>query len=154
MRVDLLTDRVECLRDDFFHLWHHMLVHVKVFFRVELIYDGLEPRERELVAVLEVTVVFAVFLHGIVGQVNKRVVHVGHVDAELRRSRSKVALLEEVEVVLLCETDPDSDVEFTLEDEQGSLEVLLNDECVVADLHRVVVALFLLLGFRFLTLTV
>jgi len=45
--------------------------------------------------------------------------------------------------VVLCKTDPYSDVELALVDEQGLLDVLLNDERIVAYLNCVVIAFFL-----------
>lgn len=45
--------------------------------------------------------------------------------------------------MVLCKTDPYSDVELALVDEQGLLDVLLNDERIVAYLNCVVIAFFL-----------
>lgn len=124
-----------------------MLVDIKVLFRVELIDDCLEPRERELVAIFKVTVVLTVLLDCVVSQVHKGVVYVGYIDRKLRRTRPQVTFFEEQKVMILSEADPDSDVELALENKQWSLDVLLDDKGVVADFVSVLLAFLLARAF-------
>jgi len=64
--IDLSSHCVECFGDNLVHLRDHVLVDIEVLVRVELVNDCLEARERKLVAILEVTVMLAVFLYCVV----------------------------------------------------------------------------------------
>lgn len=65
---------------------------------------------------------------------DSRIVHVLEVNAVLAARGPDVAFAEVVEVVVLVEEHPDSDVELTLANQQGPFDVFLNNEGVVLDL--------------------
>lgn len=93
----------------------------------------LKPLVAELVPVLKLAIVLRELLHCVVRKVHVLVVDVLQVDAELARRSSKVALLEDVEIVILVDKHPHADVELAIEYQQGLLDVLLDDERVVLD---------------------
>ena len=95
MWVDLPSHRVESLGDDLMHLRDHVFIHVEVSVRVKLINYCLEPRERELVAVFEITIVLAVFLDRVVGQVDECIVDVVLIDRKFRGGRTQITFFEE-----------------------------------------------------------
>ena len=73
----------------------------------------LEGCERQLVAVFESPIVLVVLLHCVVGQVDKGVVDVLEVDRVVSRAGAQVPLGEEVQVVLVRQENPNSDIELT-----------------------------------------
>jgi hypothetical protein len=95
MWVDLPSHRVESLGDDLMHLGDHVFIHVEVSVRVKLINYCLEPRERELVTVFEITIVLAVFLDRVVGQVDECIVDVVLIDRKFRGGRTQITFFEE-----------------------------------------------------------
>ena len=54
--------------------------------------------------------------------------------------RPQIPFPEEVEIMVLGKSDPDSDVELTLKDQQGSFNVLLDNESVMFDLMDLIFA--------------
>ena len=92
-----------------------MLVNVELGFRVVLVADLLEPLERELVTILELTVIRRVLLHSVICQVNEGIIYICWVDPVLERSRAEVAFGEKIEVVILGEQNPNSYVKLSLE---------------------------------------
>lgn len=70
----------------------------------------------------------------IICEVNRSVINVFKVDPKLRPGHSDIPFLEHVDVLVLIQQDPDSDIKFAIANEQGSLNVLLNDESVMLDL--------------------
>ena len=74
------------------------------------------------------SVLWAVLLDRIIGQVDEIIVEVLSVHRVGLARRPQVALTEEVHVHILCQGHPDSYVELALVDEKGPLNVLLNDE--------------------------
>ena len=64
------------------HLWHQVVVNADPAFRVEFINVGLEARKADLITILEISIVFGMFLDSIIGQVNERIVNVLKVDSE------------------------------------------------------------------------
>lgn len=93
----------------------------------------LEALVAELVPVLKLAIVLRELLHCVVRKVHVLVVDVLQVDAELARRSSKVALLEDVKVVILVDKHPHADVELAIEYQQRPLNVFLDDERVVLD---------------------
>lgn len=87
-----------------------------------------------LIAVLEATVIFSIFLHRIVGQMDELVIRVVGVDAELGAARSEVAFLKEIDRALIVDKDPHSDVELPLVYQQRALYVFLYYKAVVLEL--------------------
>lgn len=73
----------------------------------------LEGCKRQLVAVFEASIVLVVLLHCVVGQVHKGVVDVLEVDRVVSRAGAQVPLGEEVQVVLMRQENPNSDIELT-----------------------------------------
>lgn len=116
------------------HRWHEVSPHVDAAVWLLLLEELLEAVEAELVPVLELAVAVESLLHGVVGEVHSSVVDVLGVDREDGGRRADVTLLEEVEVVVLVQEHPDADVELAPADEEGPLDVLLDDEGVVLDL--------------------
>ena len=74
------------------------------------------------------SVLRAVLLDRIIGQVDEIIVEVLSVHRVGLARRPQVALTEEVHVHILSQGHPDSYVELALVDEKGPLNVLLNDE--------------------------
>ena len=62
------------------------------------------------------------------------VVDVGEVDLELAGGGPQVALLEYVKLVVLVDQHPDPDVKLPIVQQEGPLDVFLDDEGVVLDL--------------------
>jgi hypothetical protein len=81
---------------------------------VRVIDDLLEAPVPELVAIFEGAIILRVFLHGIIGQVDILVVDVGEVDLELTGGGPQVALLENVQLMVLVDQNPDPDVKFPI----------------------------------------
>ena len=74
------------------------------------------------------SVLRAVLLYRIIGQVDEIIVEVLRVHRVGLARRPQVALTEEVHVHILCQGHPDSYVELALVHEKRPLNVLLNDE--------------------------
>ena len=74
------------------------------------------------------SVLRAVLLDRIIGQVDEIIVEVLRVHRVGLARRPQVALTEEVHVHIQCQGHPDSDVELALVYEKRPLNVLLNDE--------------------------
>ena len=96
--------------------------------------------EAQLITLFEVAVVDAVqLLHGVVRQVDERLVDRLLADGELLRARAYVALCEHVaplvRQVSLVDKHPQTDIELATVDEQRPLDVLLNDEDLGADVR-------------------
>ena len=87
-----------------------------------------------MVTILEVTIVLRMLLHCVIRQVYECVVYILEVNTELCRRSSQISLLKEEEFMVLIKQDPDSNVKFSLVYQEGLLDILLNDECVVLDL--------------------
>ena len=113
-----------------------MIVYTHATFWVVLIDILLELRERKHVSVLVVSVIFSMLLNSIVCQVDKCIVDVLQVDSKFSGRRPKVPFFEEVQILVLSENDPHSDVEFSFVDQQGSFNVFLDDERIVLDFVR------------------
>jgi len=62
------------------------------------------------------------------------VIDVLEINLEFLRRGSEITLLEDVEIVVLVDKDPNTNIELSVKDEQGSFNILLNDERVVLDL--------------------
>ena len=67
-------------------------------------------------------------LDGVVGEMDEGVVDGGFGGGELLGGEAGVALLEEVDVVVVVDERPVADVELAFVDEQRALDVLLDDE--------------------------
>jgi len=136
VRIDSLSHGVECLKDYFVHLRHQVIVYTHATFWVVLIDILLELWERKHVSVLVVSVIFSMLLNSIVCQVDKCIVDVLQVDSKFSGRRPKVPFFEEVQILVLRENNPHSDVEFSFVDQQGSFNVLLDDKRIVLDFVR------------------
>lgn len=84
------------------------------------------------------SILWAVNLNCIVRQVDKVVVEVLRRHVVGLRGSAEIALLEEIDLVVLGHGDPDSDVELPFVDQQGSLYILLNNEGLRANLRFLV----------------
>ena len=73
-------------------------------------------------------IVFALLLDSIICQMNEVIIELRRVDAVRLARCADVALLEEVDVHILREEHPDTDVKLPLVDEKGPFDVLLDDE--------------------------
>ena len=73
-------------------------------------------------------IVFALLLDSIISQMNEVIIELGRVDAVRLARCADIALLEEVDVHIMREEHPDTDVELPLVDQKGSFDVLLDDE--------------------------
>ena len=62
------------------------------------------------------------------------VIDVGEVDLELTGGGPQVALLENVQLMVLVDQHPDPDVKFPIVEQERPLDVFLDDEGVVLDL--------------------
>jgi hypothetical protein len=62
------------------------------------------------------------------------VVDVGEVDLELTGGGPQVALLENVQLMVLVDQNPDPDVKLPIVEQERPLDVFLDDEGVVLDL--------------------
>lgn len=93
--------------------------------------DLVELLEGQLVALLELPVVLRVLLHRIVGQMDVRIRDV--LKVELLSRRPQVTFREHVHVQRLGHQYPHSDVEFAILNQQGLLDVLLDDELMAAN---------------------
>lgn len=125
------------------HLRHKVPIHGHAILSIVGIDVLLELREGQLIAIFEVAVVFRVLLHRVVRQMNESIVDILQIDAEFCRGCPQVAFFEEEYLMILIKEHPDSDVELAPEDEQGSLDILLNDERIVLDLDLASACLFL-----------
>ena len=99
-----------------------------------LVNVSLESRETQLVSILKISIVLSILLHSIISQMDEGIINILEVNTELAGRCPQVALLEEIQVMVLVEKHPDPNVEFPLENQQWPLDVLLNDKCVVLDL--------------------
>ena len=113
------------------HLGHQVIVNGDFCLGVVLVNVVLEGREAQLVAVFKVSVVLGVLLNGVVGQVHESIVYVLEVNTKLGRRCAQISFLEEEQVVVLVEQHPNTNVELASVDQQRSLDVLLDDKCVV-----------------------
>ena len=116
------------------HLWNEVIVDTDTAFWIMLIDVVLELLEAQLIPIFEVAVVFCMLLDCVICQMHEGIVNVLEIDAVFRAGRPQVALFEEEKLVVLVEQYPNANVELAFEDEQGPLNILLNDECVVLDL--------------------
>lgn len=129
--VDCLPDCVDRLDDDFLHGWDDVPVDVHATVWLFLVQQLLEPAVTQLVAVFELPVGIQLFLDCIVSEVDSGIVHIFEVDAVLAARGPDVALAEVVEVVVLVEEHPHSDVELPLANEQGPFDVFLENEGIM-----------------------
>jgi hypothetical protein len=81
---------------------------------VRVINDLLETPVAQLVAIFKGAIILRVFLDGVVGQVDILVVDVGEVHLELTGGGPQVALLENVQLVVLVDQHPDPDVKLPI----------------------------------------
>ena len=76
----------------------------------------LESGETKLIAVFEIAIVRRIFLNRIVGQMNKGIIDVLKVDSKLSWGSPQVTFFKEVNVMILVEKNPYSNVKFPLAD--------------------------------------
>ena len=103
--VDLFLDAAEGHVGDFFDPSpnvEHLL----------LSYELFQSPEGQLVAALESTIVFAVLLYGVVGEVDEVVVDV--LSRKGLGGGADVGLFEEVNGEVICQQNPRSDVELAI----------------------------------------
>lgn len=81
---------------------------------MRIIDNLLETFVTELVTVFEGAVVFGIFLDGVVGEVDILVVDVLQVYLEFWGGGSQISLFENVEIMLLIDEYPHSDVKFAI----------------------------------------
>ena len=131
--VDGFPDGVDGLDDDFLHDGDDVSVDVDATVGLLLVQQLLESPVAQLVAVFELPVGIQLFLDSVVGQVDSCIVHVLEVNAVLASRGPDVAFAEVVEVVVLVEEHPDSDVELPLANQQRPFNVFLNNEGIMLD---------------------
>lgn len=136
VRVNCATHRVERLDDHGLHSRNDVFENVDAAVRLLLHEKLLEPRVRQLIAILELSIAIELLLDGVISQMNRSVIDVVKVDTEFATRRAYVTFLKEVQVLILVEQNPDSDVEFAVADQKRTLDILLDDEVVVFDLER------------------
>ena len=110
------------------HLWEDVPLEADMLFWVKLIKIDLKLVKWQLVAWLKFAIVFAPFLHSVVGQVNKAVVQIMH--WILATWCSKVALFVQISLevsVLSRHQSKCTNVKLTAVDEERVVDVLLKD---------------------------
>jgi len=93
-----------------------MIVDADFALRVVIIYVILESGETKLIAVFEIAIVRRIFLNRIVGQMNEGIIDVLQVDSKLSWWSSQVTFFKEVNVMILVEKNPYSNVKLPLAD--------------------------------------
>lgn len=136
VRIYFAFDRIDSLGDNVLDVLNQVLLDADG--RLTLLDESLvvvlvdvllELFETKLVSVFKPAVVLGVPLDRIVRQVNGVVLAV--VQDVLEGRRAQVALSAEVDLHILADEHPHSNVELAVLDEVGSFDVLLNDEAHV-----------------------
>ena len=93
-----------------------MIVDADFAIRVVIIYVMLESGETKLIAIFEIAIVRRIFLNRIVGQMNEGIIDVLKVDSKLSWGSPQVTFFKEVNVMILVEKNPYSNVKLPLAD--------------------------------------
>jgi hypothetical protein len=99
-------------------------------FRVVFIDVVLKVSKGKLITVLELPVRVGLDLNGVIREVDKSIINVLQINAVGRATHPQVAFWEEEQVRVVSQQDPHADIELALVDQQGPLNVLLDDEGV------------------------
>jgi hypothetical protein len=99
--INLFSNSVHRFNDQFFNLRYDVAIDRNTTVGVCVVDYLLETLVRELIAILECSIVLGVLLHGIVSQVHVLIIDILQVDLELTRTGSQIAFLEDVQIMFL-----------------------------------------------------
>lgn len=114
--------------NDFFYLRHYLASDVNLLFRMEGLKVPLKVTNRLFISRLKLTVVLVILLHGIVSEVNEFVFYI--ICVILLTGSANVRIFIEIPLhlpVYASQKSVTSEIEFSAVDEQGVVDVLLND---------------------------
>ena len=126
--VDFFESSPKRILNDFLYLRHYLASDVNLLFRMEGLKVPLKVTNRLFISRLKLTVVLVILLHGIVSEVNEFVFYI--ICVILLTGSANVRIFIEIPLhfpVYASQESVTSEIKFSAVDEQGVVDVLLND---------------------------
>ena len=124
--IDLFANRVQSQCTQVLHFLQY--ISLKVDFGTTFLDLSLEVGERKLIAIFVAAVLGALYLDRVIGQVHKVIVQVLCIHRVGLTRGAQIAFFEEVNIHVLSESHPDTNVKFPLVHKQRPFDILLNDK--------------------------